>query len=173
MTEDQKKLLATPPSVDDLSHRTQGKMQLTYVEGWWVIAQMNAIFGPDGWSRQFVGEGLREADKAEVTKDNRVRHDVAMLCTYRVTVHRPSELPVTIEDVGYGAGQSYLGWADAYESAAKEAVTDALKRCCRSLGNALGNCLYDKKWLAQNAKGKAPPKNDNQTPLTGGGEPEF
>ena len=34
--------------------------------------------------------------------------------------------------------------AEAMEKAKKEAVTDGIKRCLRSFGNALGNCLYDK-----------------------------
>ena len=115
---------------------------------------MNFIFGPDGWSRQFREKGVYVVDKAEVTVEKRTRYDVAMLCEYCVIV----DSTMSIEDVGYGIGQSYQGFADAYESAAKEAVTDALKRCCRSLGNALGNCLYDKKWLAANAPGKGKPR---------------
>jgi DNA recombination protein Rad52 len=35
----------------------------------------------------------------------------------------------------------------AFEKAKKEAVTDALKRCLRAFGNAMGNCLYDKTFL--------------------------
>lgn len=34
--------------------------------------------------------------------------------------------------------------SDAHEGAAKEAVTDAIKRAMRSYGNQFGNSLYDK-----------------------------
>jgi len=145
MNNEQKHALEQAPPRDELKTRRQGQATLTYIEGRYTIEAMNRIFGPDGWSRQFAGNGLTTISKTEgVPKDKQqTRYDVGMLCEYRVTVGS-----VVIEDVGYGIGQSYQGYADAYESAAKEAVTDAMKRCCRSLGNALGNCLYDKDWLS-------------------------
>jgi hypothetical protein len=83
----------------------------------------------------------------------RKRYDVAMLCEYEITA-----MGAIAQDVGYGIGQSYSSFADAFESAAKEAVTDALKRCLRTWGNRFGNCLYDKKWLKEN--GNKPPKGN-------------
>lgn len=38
----------------------------------------------------------------------------------------------------------------------KEAVTDAIKRTLRNFGNVLGNCLYDKQYVTEIAKVKAP-----------------
>lgn len=37
----------------------------------------------------------------------------------------------------------------------KEAVTDATKRALRTFGNLLGNCLYDKAYLADVSKMKS------------------
>ena len=72
-----------------------------------------------------------------------------------------------VEDVGYGVGNSYNGFGDAFESAAKEAVTDALKRCLRSFGNAFGNCLYDKDWLNEHNKpDPEKPKPEKPKPVT-------
>ena len=144
------KLNAAPPN-SALRTRAQAGQTLTYIEGQYVIEKMNEIFGPDLWERRFVEKGLYVVNKEERTaKDRngqeRIRYDVAMLCEYEVT-SGPLNTSVSAQDVGYGIGQSYNSWGDAFESAAKEAVTDALKRCCRSLGNALGNCLYDKTWL--------------------------
>lgn len=50
---------------------------------------------------------------------------------------------ISREDVGFGTGIA-KSLADAHEGGAKEAVTDALKRCFRSFGNQFGNSLYDK-----------------------------
>jgi recombination DNA repair RAD52 pathway protein len=48
-----------------------------------------------------------------------------------------------IADYGAGHGiDSDLG--AAIESAIKEAATDSLKRCCKTLGDRLGLALYDK-----------------------------
>lgn len=145
---DIRQLLNVPPPRECLATRSQSGTTLTYVQGHYIIGKMNEIFGPEGWSRQFTGEGLRMVNvTSEVPKNKTaVRHDVSMLCDYCITA-QIGDMSIRIEDVGYGIGQSYSGIGDAYESAAKEAVTDALKRCCRSLGNAMGNCLYDKKWL--------------------------
>jgi DNA repair and recombination protein RAD52 len=38
----------------------------------------------------------------------------------------------------------------------KEGTTDALKRALRNFGNVLGNCLYDKTYLREVSKVKAP-----------------
>lgn len=162
--------LDTPPPYDALSSRTQGNTTLTYLQGHYVIAQMNATFGPGGWNRGFTGEGLHMVNvtsevPANNTNKTRIRHDVSMLCEYCIKA-QIGEKVVCAEDVGYGIGQSYIGIGDAYESAAKEAVTDALKRCCRSLGNAMGNCLYDKKWLADNAHGQSQSMAGDEFPAT-------
>lgn len=46
----------------------------------------------------------------------------------------------------------------AYLQIKKEAVTDGLKRALRTFGNLLGNCIYDKHYLEDIAKVKAPPR---------------
>jgi DNA repair and recombination protein RAD52 len=45
----------------------------------------------------------------------------------------------------------------AFEKAKKEGTTDALKRALRNFGNVLGNCVYDKDFLAKVTKVKAEP----------------
>jgi recombination DNA repair RAD52 pathway protein len=47
-------------------------------------------------------------------------------------------------DVGYGDGSDKTNPGKAHELAAKEAVTDALKRCAKNLGMSMGLALYDK-----------------------------
>lgn len=49
------------------------------------------------------------------------------------------------------------GKAPAFEKAKKEATTDALKRALRNFGNVLGNCIYDKEYLAKVTKMKIAP----------------
>jgi recombination DNA repair RAD52 pathway protein len=56
---------------------------------------------------------------------------------------RASNLMVVREGTGYGSGISpRLG--DAYESAIKEAESDAMKRALMTFGNKFGLALYDK-----------------------------
>lgn len=56
------------------------------------------------------------------------------------------------EDIGYGQVDNAKGKAAAFEKAKKEGTTDALKRALRNFGNLLGNCVYDKAYLAKVTK---------------------
>jgi DNA recombination protein Rad52 len=105
---------------------------LSYVEGWRVIDELNRIFGNGGWSYSATVERVYEG-----TNDKQ-----QYVCTYLGRcVLRVDDC--MIEDVGAGQGQSKRP-GDAIEKAAKEAATDALKRCAKSLGRRMGLALYDK-----------------------------
>lgn len=62
-----------------------------------------------------------------------------------------------VQDVGYGHIENCKGKAAAFEKAKKEGTTDALKRALRNFGNILGNCIYDKEYLAKVTKLKIAP----------------
>lgn len=154
-------LLNNPPPFSAIASRVESGRTLSYLEGWYVIQVANEIFGPSKWARTFTGAGLQLVFQEEKKTDKGIRYDIGYICEYKVTI----EAFGVAEDVGYGIGQSYISKGDAHESAVKEAVTDALKRCLRSFGNAFGNCLYDKKWLAENAPGKKKPPKAAPKPL--------
>jgi DNA repair and recombination protein RAD52 len=61
------------------------------------------------------------------------------------------------EDIGYGHIENSKGKAAAFEKAKKEGTTDALKRALRHFGNVLGNCIYDKTYLAKVTKMRVAP----------------
>lgn len=69
------------------------------------------------------------------------------------------------EDVGYGHIENCKGKAAAFEKAKKEGTTDALKRALRSFGNVLGNCIYDKTYLAKVTKMKIEPTKFDEAAL--------
>lgn len=62
-----------------------------------------------------------------------------------------------LKDIGYGQMENCKGKAAAFEKAKKEGTTDALKRALRHFGNVLGNCVYDKEYLAKVTKLKIAP----------------
>ena len=116
--------------------REQDGRRLDYIEGWFAIAEANAIFGFAGWDRQMVHfERVFEA-----------RQGQEMVCTYlariRVTV-RAGEAPVVREGTGFGQGKSQSR-GEAHERALKAAETDATKRALATFGNRFGLSLYDK-----------------------------
>ncbi|KAG8528005.1 uncharacterized protein KY384_006921 [Bacidia gigantensis] len=63
----------------------------------------------------------------------------------------------TGRDIGYGHIENCKGKAPAFEKAKKEGTTDGLKRALRNFGNLLGNCVYDKDFVARVTKLKAAP----------------
>ena len=64
---------------------------------------------------------------------------------------------ILVQDIGYGHIENCKGKAAAFEKAKKEGTTDGLKRALRNFGNILGNCIYDKDYLAKVTKVKIAP----------------
>lgn len=134
ITDEQRKALAEPlPRSEVRTREGGGGKALSYVEGWWVIHQMNLIFGSGGWS--YDASDTRETVRIQRPDG---RWEVAYSARCRLVVGE-----CTIADVGHGNGLDKSCGA-AIEKAEKEAATDALKRCAKSLGMRLGLALYDK-----------------------------
>lgn len=135
----QKALLVKELDVNRVKSRSKGNINLSYLEGFDVIDMANKIFGYGNWSYSI--SNLSHVSQEINQKENVVICYKALvsLCVYNIehTNH------ISREDVGFGTGIAKT-LADAHESAAKEAVTDSLKRALRSFGNQFGNSLYDK-----------------------------
>lgn len=111
-----------------------GGVGLTYFAGHNAIGEANKIFGPDGWCSEILK--IDSTYHAE-GKD----HVYETVCQMRVYA-----LGVFHDDIGHGDGK-LKEKLKAREKSEKEAVTDATKRALRKFGEALGNCLYDKKYV--------------------------
>ena len=120
-----------------VSTRSQAGVELSYVQGWWVIDRLNTILGVGRW--QYDASDTREVSR-EVDDKGRCRVSYSARCRLSVTI---AGCTVTIADVGHGHGTD-RSVGHAVESAEKEAATDALKRCAKSLGRHLGLALYDR-----------------------------
>lgn len=107
-----------------------------YIEGVHAIYEANRIFGFDGWSYSTDNVHLTNASMSGE------KHRVGYFAQVTVTIHLDGGA-VKRSDVGHGQGFG-KSEGDAHDSAVKEAVTDALKRALRSLGNPFGLALYDK-----------------------------
>lgn len=125
-----------------------GQSKVHYISGDKAIALANQVFGFNGWSSSIVSI---ETDYLEEDRQSK-RANVGIAVVVRVTLRDGTYH----EDVGYGTVTNGQSKGNAFQKAKKEATTDALKRALRQFGNALGNCLYDKKYLAKITKIKAP-----------------
>ncbi|KAH7344803.1 Rad52/22 family double-strand break repair protein-domain-containing protein [Rhizoctonia solani] len=125
-----------------------GGPKLTYAEGWKVINLANEVFGFNGWSSSVLSITTDYIDQNPETH----RYNVGVSALVRVTLRDGA----FHEDVGFGALDNAKGKGAALDKCKKEAVTDAIKRTLRNFGNVLGNCLYDKQYVSEIAKVKAP-----------------
>jgi len=140
--------LSAPLDRAKVRQREQGRSQVSYLEGWQVIAEANRIFGFDGWQRETVA--LRCVNQSERTigargtsRDQRPGWGVTYTARVRITVGESTGAQLIREGCGAGHGiDTDLG--QAHESALKEAETDAMKRALMTFGNPFGLALYDK-----------------------------
>jgi hypothetical protein len=113
-------------------------MKLSYVESWYVIGQLNEVFGFDGWDRETVSLTCIQQDTNQKGTPR-----VAYTAQCVLTVRFPEGQSITRVGTGFGNGfDSDPG--KAHESAIKEAESDAMKRAAMTLGNRFGLALYDK-----------------------------
>lgn len=126
--------LNAPLDRSHVAQRDKGGQKLSYVEGWHVIAEANRIFGFDGWTRELV-ELIENTQPTTNQKGN-------VVVSFRAKV-RITAAGTVREGIGFGSGIA-RDIHDAYESAVKEAETDAMKRAFVTFGNPFGLALYDK-----------------------------
>jgi len=135
-SEAQLKLLSGKLSEKVVRTRKHEGRTLSYIEGWYAIAEANRVFGFDGWDRETL--------EAQCIWQDARRDPKACAYVARVRIRVRAGDRVVSRDgsgTGHGSGPS-LG--EAHESALKEAETDATKRALATFGNLFGLALYDR-----------------------------
>lgn len=137
-------LLSQPAGPEFVSRRDgPGGRMVEYVKGHHAVELSNYVLGYDGWSSE-IGEpqlitdpsgGGGPGGKTKVFVRVRVR---VVLSEHLGGVYR--------EDDGYGDSNE-RDWTAAFQKAAKEAVTDGLKRALSQFGQSTGNCFKDKEYI--------------------------
>jgi DNA repair and recombination protein RAD52 len=135
----QSQVLAYELDSSRIKSRSKGNISLSYLEGFDIIETANKIFGYGNWDYSI--SKLEQVSQEVNQNQNNI---ICYKAVVNVVVHDLQHAKhVSREDVGFGSGIAKT-LADAHESGAKEAVTDAIKRTLRSFGNQFGNSLYDK-----------------------------
>lgn len=122
-----------PKRIMTLAKGKQGVQ--TYLAAADCIDWANRIFGHGGWSTE-VPQVLR-SDVSDMANGHVV---VTVVVAHRVHVHCEG-LQASYGDIGCHTAQGPLG-SDVVGDAYKAAVSDALKRCLRHLGDQFGLSLY-------------------------------
>ncbi|MCJ1431989.1 DNA repair protein rad52 [Xylographa pallens] len=132
-----------------------GGQKVHYLAAEKCINLANEVFGFNGWSSGIRDVTVDFIDESQSTGKITLGLSVIVRVTLRDGTYH--------EDIGYGHIENCKGKAAAFEKAKKEGTTDALKRALRNFGNILGNCIYDKDYLARVTKLKiAPSKWDSE-----------
>jgi DNA recombination protein Rad52 len=140
----QLKKLANKLDRQHVQTRSMGGRDIDYIEGWFAIAEANAIFGFGGWDREMVHfERLFERTRDQETS-------CAYLARVRIAVHAGATRVVR-EGTGLGSANCKNA-SDAHERAIKAAETDATKRALATFGNRFGLGLYDKEQVGVTAR---------------------
>jgi len=117
------------------SREVEGR-SVDYIEGWFAIAQANAIFGFAGWDREMTHfERIFERTRGDVTS-------CAYVARVRIRV-RAGRTTIVREGSGLGSATANSS-GEAHDVALKAAETDATKRALATFGNGFGLGLYDK-----------------------------
>jgi DNA repair and recombination protein RAD52 len=137
--EEQTKLLNQELASTRIKTRSKGNVNLSYLEGFDIIETANRVFGFGNWDYAI---SKLETVSQEINQNQ--NHVICYKAVVQVLVHNDTHSQdVSREDVGFGTGIAKT-LADAHEGAAKEAITDSIKRAMRSFGNQFGNSLYNK-----------------------------
>ena len=141
----QKQVLAYELESSRIKSRSKGNINLSYLEGFDIIETANKIFGHGNWDYS-----ISSLDQVSQELNHNQNNVICYKAIINVVVHDIQHSKhIGREDVGFGTGIAKT-LAEAHESGAKEAVTDAIKRAMRSFGNQFGNSLYDKSRKHQN-----------------------
>lgn len=131
-----KQLRALRRDVDRRKIRTReiNGRELSYVEGWHLIAEANRIFGFDGWTRETV------ESRCILSREVRGTCYAAYACKVRISVFANGR---TVIREGHGTGEGQGPSAgEAHDTAIKAAETDATKRALATFGKPFGLSLY-------------------------------
>lgn len=108
--------------------------ELTYIEGWYAVAEANRIFGFDAWNRETA------ESKCVLARENRGTFMVVYTARVRITVQADGTIIIR---EGYGTGEGRgSSPGEVHDLALKAAETDATKRALATFGKPFGLALY-------------------------------
>ena len=136
----QRETLLRPVKPDRVRQDNKG---MSYLEGYEVTAHLNRMFGFEGWDKHVTSLSLVFEDSEE--KNGRTGWSTCYSASVRLVLRNPEGTVVcTKEDAATGSAQNQPSRADAHDLAIKTAVTDAMKRAAKDLGDQFGLSLYRK-----------------------------
>jgi len=123
----------------------------SHVAAFDVIAHLTRIFGFGGWDDEILSLDLVHERIVEQPVDEKTKKQapprcwVTYRCLMRLTIKdREGNVVARFEDAATGSSQNMPGVGDAHDFAVKNAISYAIKRCAKNLGDQFGLSLYNK-----------------------------
>lgn len=119
----------------------------SHVAAFDVTAHLTRMFGFDGWDKEILSLDLLHERVVESEQRGGKyvppRCWVTYRCLLRLTIYSPDGgVAKVIEDAATGTAQNMPGVGDAHDFAIKNAISYAVKRCAKDLGDQFGLSLY-------------------------------
>lgn len=125
------------------SNRVLQAQGQSHIPAYDVVAHLTRLFGFDGWDKEILSIDLVGEDAIE--KGGRVGYTVTYRCLMRLTIfNRLGEIVKVVEDGACGSANNLPSRGDAHDFAYKNAISYAIKRCAKDLGDQFGLSLYNK-----------------------------
>lgn len=116
---------------------------MSHLAAYDVSAHLTRIFGFGGWEKHIRSLTLVCEDGIE--KSGRTGWNVTYKCEMTLTVKDPSGTVIwSGDDAATGSASNLPSKGDSHDFAVKNAVSYALKRCAKDLGDQFGLSLYNK-----------------------------
>lgn len=131
------------PIKENRVYEAQGQ---SHVAAWDVSAHLTRMFGFGNWEKEILELTMISCAIGEdIGLANKKGWYVTYLCRMRLRVRDQfGRLVWENDDVATGSAQNQPSLGDAHDLAAKNAVSYALKRCAKDLGDQFGLSLYRK-----------------------------
>lgn len=130
-----------PSEVVEEREAWRGGPKLSYLSGAYVINRLNEVLGQGYWGYSIKTMlNVHEGTITQSSGDVFTTSYITTLSFFAII----DKHTTTFEEVGYGDGTDKKSKGKAHELAAKESVTDALKRAAKNLGISMGLGLYFK-----------------------------
>lgn len=124
------------------AHRVLQAQGQSHIPAYDVVAHLNRMFGFGGWDKE-----IRSIELVEERNDVPGKNGwyVTYRCHMRLIIRDPEgNVTTTKEDGACGSANNLPSLGDAHDFAYKNAISYALKRCAKDLGDQFGLSLYNK-----------------------------
>lgn len=117
----------------------------SHVPAYDVVAHLTRMFGFEGWDKEILDLRCVHEHAGHHAKADKKGYYVTYLCRMRLTIFdQHGNVAKVVEDVATGSASNMPEIGDAHDFAAKNAVSYAIKRCAKDLGDQFGLSLYNK-----------------------------